>query len=352
MGYLWRKAAHVDQQTVEHTKALIQGAQRIVVTAHKSPDGDAVGSSLALQHFLAALGKEVCTVLPDGFADFLKWMEGSADIVFFDSQEEEALRLIEEADLVFCLDYNVLHRTGKGMSAALEARIGKVPFVLIDHHQDPDDFPDVLVSDTSSCSTAQLVFRLIDAMGYRSAINLPMAACIYCGLVTDSGSFRFPAVTAETHEIAAHLLSIGLDHADIHRKVYDTNLLDRLRLVGYALSEKLVVLPEYKTAYISLSQEELKRFNYRPGDTEGLVNQALSIDGVNFAAFIREGSNEVKVSLRSQGPFRVNEFSAAHFNGGGHRNAAGGAVSIGLEEALERFIQALPGYKNELNYDL
>lgn len=311
-----------------------------------------MGSSLALQQYLEARGKDAQVVLPDGFASYLEWMPGTDRIIYFDKQREAATDSLAAADLIFCLDYNTLSRTGKEMAEAMQLRVGHTSFILIDHHQHPDTFADVLISDTSSCSTAQLVYAFVVGLSGKQAVTPAMGSCVYCGIMTDSGSFRFPSVTAETHEIAAHLIEIGVDHAEIHRRVYDTNLLDRLRLVGYALSEKLVVLAEYHTAYIVLSNEELQRFNYRPGDTEGLVNQALSIEGVNMAAFIREGSNEVKLSLRSQGSFKVNEFAAKHFNGGGHINAAGGAVQVPLERVVERFVGALPEYKEALDYQL
>lgn len=311
-----------------------------------------MGSSLALQHYLKGRGHAATVLLPDGFAAYLDWMPGTDRIVYFDKHRDAAAKALAGADLIFCLDYNVLSRTGNEMAAVMQALVGEAKFILIDHHQHPDHFPDVLISDTSSCSTAQLVYAFAVGLSGKDAVTADMGACIYCGIMTDSGSFRFPSVTAETHEIAAHLIALGVDHAEIHRKVYDTNFLDRLRLVGYALSEKLVVLPEFHAAYIVLSQDELQRYNYRPGDTEGLVNQALSIEGVNMAAFIREGNNEVKLSLRSQGQFKVNEFAAKYFNGGGHINAAGGAVQEPLETVVNRFVDALPEYKDALNYQL
>jgi len=342
----------VDRSTLKLLNELLEASESIVITAHKSPDGDAVGSSLALMHYLVSQGKRVRVLLPDGFADFLKWMPGAEGIVYFDRDEAQARTLLEQATLIFCLDYNVLSRTGKAMGDALTERLGNVPFVLIDHHQKPDEFANVLISDTTSCSTAQLIYRLIVSLSGQEAISVVCGECLYCGIMTDSGSFRFPSVTSETHEIAAHLIRIGVDHAEIHRKVYDTNLLDRVRLVGYALSEILVVLPEFKTAYITLTQDELKRYNYRSGDTEGLVNQALSIEGVNMAVFIREGNNEVKLSFRSKGSFRVNEFAAELFNGGGHTNAAGGAVQLPIDEVVNRLRSALPLHLDQLDYAL
>ncbi len=333
----------------DNRKQIVADAERIVITAHKSPDGDAVGSSLALYHLLKAMGKSATVILPDPFAAFLNWMPGAEDIVFHSKEEDRCAELIDAADLIFCLDYNVLHRTGN-LAPLLEAQVGKKKFILIDHHQQPDTFPDVLISDTSSCSTAELIYEFAVSLGHEDLIDEKSGSCIYCGIVTDSGSFRFPSVKPETHEIVASLLRKGVNHAAIHRAIYDTNKEDRMRLVGFALSEKLVVIRELKTAYISLSKEELNRFNYESGDTEGLVNQALSINGVNFAAFLREANNEVKISFRSQGDFNVNLFARTHFNGGGHNNAAGAATSESLQEAVTRFESLLPQYASELNY--
>lgn len=338
-----------NQGIVTSSRSIIDRSERFVITAHKSPDGDAVGSSLALFHYLKKRGKLVDVVLPDHFAEFLEWMPGTDQIVFFDTDSAQAKEKLASADVIFCLDYNDLSRTG-ALRPMLEQYVETKTFILIDHHQHPDSFPEVLISDTSSCSTAQLIYRFIEHLGDRELIDAQIGACIYCGIMTDSGSFRFPSVDPETHTIAADLIQRGVDHAEIHRNVYDTNLLDRLRLVGFALSEKLVVIDELHTAYISLSAEELLRFNYRPGDTEGLVNQALSIKGVNFAAFIREGSSEVKLSLRSKGAFRVNEVAHEHFNGGGHHNAAGGAMEASLDEVVAKFKSILPAYREQLNY--
>lgn len=341
----------MENEVQDNRRELIEAADHIVITAHKSPDGDAVGSSLALLHILEAMGKKCTVILPDPFAAFLQWMPGTEGIVFHSESPEKCQELLREAGLIFCLDYNVLHRTGN-LAPLLEAEIGKTPFILIDHHQQPDTFPDVLISDTSSCSTAQLIYEFAESIGSAELINEVSGACLYTGIVTDSGSFRFPSVTPKTHQIAASLIEKGVDHAAIHRAIYDTNKEDRMRLTGYALSEKLVVNRAHKTAYISLSSEELKRFNYESGDTEGLVNQALSINGVNFAAFLRQSKeNEVKISFRSQGSFNVNQFARAHFNGGGHNNAAGAAVQESLEQAINRFESLLPTYESELNYE-
>lgn len=320
-------------------KALVAKADSIVITSHKSPDGDAVGSTLAVYQVIKALGKKVTPVLPDAVPDFLQWMNDFSDIVFFDTDTEKATQLINEASLIFSLDYNNLSRTGSAMEAAL--RQVKGDFIMIDHHQQPESYPVVTYSDTAACSTCEMVYHFVDRCGWKEYITPQVAECIYCGIMTDSGSFRFPSVTPETHHIAADLIAGGLDHARVHREVYDTNLLDRLKLIGYSLNEKLVVIPEAGVAYIWLTQDELKRFNYRSGDTEGLVNQALSISGIKLAAFFREGNNEIKISFRSKGSFDVNLLARESWSGGGHKNAAGAASQLSMSDTLDRFVQQM-----------
>ncbi|MFM1931305.1 MAG: hypothetical protein RL226_608 [Bacteroidota bacterium] len=327
---------------------LINRAERIVVTAHKSPDGDAVGSVWALANYLMKQGKHVHVVLPDHAPDFLHFIPGFDQTVFFCDKTEEATTMLKSADLWFALDYNARARTGKEMAVVLEEL--QAPCIMIDHHHQPESFPAVLLSDTSQSSTCQMVYEFIAGLGGEDDIDVSIGSALYCGIMTDTGSFRFPSVTPRTHEIAASLIQKGVDHAAIHRAVYDTNLLDRMRLVGYALSEKLTVFEQYHTAIIGLTKEELQRFNYRPGDTEGLVNQALSIKGVNMAVFVREGNNEVKLSFRSKGSFDVNTFARVHFNGGGHFNAAGGASADPYDHVIQALIDLLPRYSDQLNY--
>ncbi len=322
-------------EKIAEAKSLIANAKSIVVTSHKSPDGDAIGSALAMNNLLLLLGKNSTAILPDDAPDFLTWMKGNEDIVLFEKEKDRAQQKINEADLIFSLDYNHLSRVGKEMEAALRSASAK--FIMIDHHQQPEPFAAVTFSLTASCSTAQLIYQFMDACGWKKQIDNSIAECIYCGIMTDSGSFRFPSVTPETHRIVAELIENGLDHARVHREVYDTNLLDRLKLIGYALNEKLEVINDCATALISLTAEELRRFNHRPGDTESLVNQALSIHGVKLAAFFREGNNEVKVSFRSKGSFDVNTFARNGWRGGGHTNAAGGITNESISEAIDRF---------------
>lgn len=324
-------------------KVLIEQANTIVITSHKNPDGDAVGSSLGLYHMLRTIHPNIHVLLPDSAPKFLQWMPGYDQILFFDTQTELAKATLMGADLVFNLDYNALHRTGEEMSAFL-AEIAK-PSIMIDHHQQPDDFPVVLYSDTSACSTCEMVYRFAKSCGWEENIDEYASQCIYAGIVTDTGSFRFPSVSSETHSFVSRMIERGLKHSEIHQKIYDTNTLNRLKLIGYALSEKLVVWSDLRAALITLTIDELNRFEHQPGDTESLVNQALSIDGVQVAVFFREETEKIKISFRSKGDFDVNQFARNGWNGGGHKNAAGGFTKETMNEAIERLKETLKTLK-------
>lgn len=331
---------------IETAQSLIAQAHRIVISTHRSPDGDAIGSALGLYHALIQHGKRVQVILPDGAPEFLQWMKGYEEILVLENQPTEVDQALQEAELLFVLDYNQYYRTGDAMQQRLE-RID-IPVILIDHHQQPGDFPKVCYSDTEACSTCEMVYRFLEQLGMKHCIDDESRQALYCGIMTDSGSFRFPTVSADTHRIAGEMIEAGLDHAHIHRMVYDTNLMDKLQLIGYALSQKLIVLTESATAYISLTADELKRFNYRQGDTEGLVNQALSIQGVKLAAFFREGNNEIKASFRSKGSFDVNAYARAHWQGGGHINAAGGKGEEDMTATLAKFEQLTLQHRNQI----
>lgn len=326
-------------------KAELEKQPNILITTHRGPDGDAMGSSLALYQVLKALGHKVSVVVPNSYPKFLHWLPFNNDVVEFEGNEELAKQLINEAKLIFCLDFNNLRRTDT-MCKALEESSGK--FVMIDHHQDPSDFADIIFSESNICSTAQLIFDFIEDMAWRDLLNIDIAKCIYTGLVTDTGSFRFSSVDARTHEIAAVLINMGLDQANIHQKLFDNNKESRLRLLGYCLNKKLEVLPEYHTVIMSLSIEELDKFNFEKGDTEGFINYALSINGIVFTAFFIQYDEKVKISFRSLKDFRANLLSVKHFNGGGHINAAGGMFEGSLEEAIAKLKKVLPEYKEEL----
>jgi phosphoesterase RecJ-like protein len=335
-----------NSENILKSTGLIAGAGKIVITSHKSPDGDAVGSLLSMLLMMDELGHSAIAILPDEAPGFLGWMKGAEKIITFDQSRELAKSAISEADLIFVLDYNALHRTGSEMEIELAA--AKAQFIMIDHHQQPQELPGVIYSDTASCSTCQMIYEFFVASGWKKHITNSIAECIYCGIMTDSGSFRFPSVTPETHRIVADLMENGLDHAHVHREVYDTNSLDRLKLIGFALGEKLEVIESCAVAIVSISNEELSKFNHRPGDTESLVNQALSIQGVKLAAFFREGNNEVKISFRSKGTFDVNMFARQNWNGGGHRNAAGGKSNDDLETSIARFKNEIIGISDQI----
>jgi phosphoesterase RecJ-like protein len=323
----------------EEINEQINKAESIVITSHQSPDGDAVGSSLALYHYLKGRGKEVSVILPDSYPPFLKWMNGVAEITAYDGHPETCAAQISNADLLFSLDYNEPKRTGNEMGEAIKNT--EAYKAMIDHHLHPSDMSDWMMSETAVCSTAQLIYEFICGLGDEEKIDAIMGEGIYVGLVTDSGSFRFPSVDVRTHEITANLLRKGLNHSRVHESLFDVNSLNRLKLLGHCLSQKLQVLPNIPVAVIYLSKRELDELDNQKGSTEGLVNYALSVEGVQMAAFIKEDVNKVKLSFRSKGDVAVNEFSAAHFNGGGHKNAAGGASFVSFEETIEKFEKAV-----------
>jgi len=337
----------MEAKDIKKIKTLLQSSENIVITCHKGPDGDAIGSTLALYLYLKKQEKNVKVIVPDDFPFFLKWLPESEHIILYDTNKEASDNLINNADLIFTLDFNALHRTGD-MQEILSKATAK--FVMIDHHQQPDSYAEVTYSDTSICSTCQMVYHFIDALDGLNSIDADIANCIYTGIMTDTGSFRFRSTTSTTHRVIANLIDIGIDNAKIHQNVYDSNSYNRLQLLGKSLNN-LKVIPELNTAYISLSADEQNEFNAQKGDTEGVVNYALSLQGIKLAAIFKEDQNSslIKISLRSKGDFSVNELSRAHFNGGGHTNAAGGVSKLSLNETLEKFISILPSYKKELS---
>lgn len=323
----------------------IKAAQSIVITAHKSPDGDSIGSSLALYHYLKQEHDNVSICHPDKAPRFLNWMEGFDQIITHEEKDSEVIAKMAEADLIFCLDYNSPGRIGKMDDLLAKSSATKI---MIDHHRDPDEnFVDILFSDPATCSTAQLIYELVEARNDLDKMSDALAKGIYIGLVTDTGSFRFSSVTPKTHEIAAHLIRFGLNHSEIHEQLFDTNTENRIRLTSFALLEKLTLLREYKTAYISLTQSELERFSAEKGDTEGLVNQALSVEGIKMAVFFKESDGIVKISFRSVGKIPVNNMARTNFEGGGHLNASGGKFVGKVSDAIEKFVTILPNFVEE-----
>jgi phosphoesterase RecJ-like protein len=325
---------------------LVDAGGLIVVTSHHHPDGDAVGSALALAILLQNAGKDAVCMVPNDFPLFLKWLPGNELIVIHENDSERADSLLHRADLIFCLDYNALHRTGKMETALGESKAKKV---LIDHHPEPliDEF-DYYLSETQVSSTAELLYRFMEGCGWLALIDQRVATGLFVGIMTDTGSFSFSCNSPETWRNTAALIAAGIDAEQIHRRVYDTYSTDRLRLLGYCLSEKLTIIPGLSTAYIALSKEELDRFNHQVGDTEGIVNYALSIENVKIAIFITERDDRIRLSFRSKGNFQVNRVAREHFGGGGHKNAAGGDSYTSLEETISKLQDILSHYRDEI----
>ena len=332
---------------IKELKQLLSSPKNLVIVPHRNPDGDAVGSSLGLLHFLQKMGHNVTVVAPNDFPTFLKWMPQADKVLKYDVQNRQSKRAIDEADFVFLLDFNALHRTGSDMQSYLEKYKGD--FIMIDHHQEPDAIARFTYSDTSICSTCQMIYHFIEKLEMVSLVDQHIASCLYAGIMTDTGSFRFASTTSTTHRIIADLIDKGAENAKIHNQVYDTNSIGRLHLLGVAMNN-LVVIPEYNAAYITMTRKELDAHDFQKGDTEGVVNYALSVKGIVLAAIFIEDPDQgiIKISLRSKGSFSVNKFARNHFDGGGHDNASGGRTELSIQETVEKFVSLLPQYKDDL----
>ncbi len=332
---------------INKVKEVLSSPKKIVIVTHKNPDGDAIGSSLGLYHYLITLKHNVTVITPNDYPDFLKWVPGENLVLKYDNNTEAANTIIKEADLIFTLDFNHFSRSGNMESILKNANAS---FIMIDHHQEPDDYALITYSDTSMCSTCQMVYHFIEKLGDLDKITPEIATNIYVGIMTDTGSFRFRSTTSTTHRVIANLIDWGADNTRIHEQIYDTNTPSRIRLKGIAINN-LKILPEYNTAYITISQKELDQNHFKKGDTEGFVNIGLSIKGIKFAVIFIENKGEgiIKISFRSKDDFSVNEFSRNHFEGGGHHNASGGRSNLSLSKTVEKFISILPSYKNVLN---
>ncbi|WP_109830591.1 DHH family phosphoesterase [Reichenbachiella versicolor] len=322
--------------------AAILAAENIVITSHKSPDGDSVGSSLGLLYFIEKLGKNATICHPDVAPDFL-YDFGTDGFLLMTDHQDQVRNKFEEADLLFSLDYNGTDRVGEEMQVLLETSTCKK--IMIDHHLEPSSFADIMISETSASSTCQLIAELIIQSGNDEKLDQKVGTPIYLGILTDTGSFRFSSVEPRTHEILAKLLSAGVEHHLIHEAINDTNTESRIRLQGFALSEKMIVLDDYMAAIIPLSKEELESYEYKKGDTDNLANLALTIRGMKMAVMLSEKDGKVKMSFRSKGENNpVNTLAADHFDGGGHANAAGGISDLSLDETVEKLKQLIPNY--------
>ena len=326
-------------------KNLLSSKQNVVITTHVNPDGDAIGSSVALFNFLIKMGHNVSVIVPNDYPDFLKWMKNDELIINYSNSKNESQEKIKNASLIFCLDFNNLNRINDLGDYISESNAKKV---LIDHHLDPSDFYDYKIHDVKASATAELVYNFLIELD-SNAVDKDISEALYTGILTDTGSFKF-SMSPKVHKIVSDLMIRGVDIGFINNKIYDSNSLDKLKLIGYALSEKLEVISNGNAAYIVLSRKDLKDHNFKKGDTEGLVNYALSISNVNMAVLIIETKERIKFSFRSIGQFSVNEFAKRYFNGGGHKNAAGGSLEDKLSVALEKFLKDISKYSKDLNY--
>lgn len=326
---------------------LLEKKKKIVITFHQKPDADAMGSGLGLYNFLIQFGHESTVISPTNWAGFLSWMPGAKKVLDFEMQNEKAIKALQEAEWLFCLDFNVLNRT-KNMEPVIKNL--SCTKILIDHHQQPQtEVFDFGTSDTNKSSTAEMVFDFIINSGYSEKINTEVAECLYAGVMTDTGSFRFNSTSADVHKMVAKLKEKGLDHSKIHENLFDNFLEGRFRFFGNTLLNRMQIFYEFNTALIAIPQKDLIKYNVKTGDTEGLVNFPLSIKGIKLAAVIIDRGDERKSSFRSKGGFDVNTFARKYFNGGGHYNAAGGKNSEPLEEVVEKFKKAIKENQEQLN---
>ncbi len=333
----------INEEQTKKLKQLIADAQNIVITCHMSPDGDAVGSSLGLMHVLRTMGKYTSVVTPDMVPVSLNFLPGVKSIVVNTRQELLAKQLVKEADLIICLDFNALYRIDRLAPVIGQAKATKV---MIDHHLDPENFTDLCISYPHMSSTCELLYNAIVLTGMKRFLNYNSATCIYTGMMTDTGNFTYNSNNSDLYIIIAELLKYGIDKDYIYNTAMNTFSADRLRLMGYAMSEKMEVFPEVGGAIIELTREELYRFNYQKGDTESLVNKPLSIPGIYWSIFLREDADYIKVSARSTGDFAVNGYCEQYFSGGGHKNAAGGEFIGTIEDARKQVLQIVEDLKS------
>jgi len=327
--------------------SLLNEPRKVVITTHQKPDGDAMGSSLGLFHFLKQFGHEVTVISPTNWADFLDWMPGTSGVLDYEKQTVEANAALESADWIFCLDFNALSRT-KRMEEKLNNANGLR--ILLDHHQEPQEEKFAFgVSNTSKSSTSEIIYDFIVDSGNADKITEPVAECLYAGVMTDTGSFRFPITTAAVHRMVANLKETGLNHSRIHEELFDNYLENRFRFIGHVLQNRMQIFYEYNTVLIAIPQHDLVKYNIITGDTEGLVNYPLSIKGIKLAAIVIDRGEERKCSFRSKGGFDVNTFARKYFNGGGHFNAAGGQSKDSLEDVVVKFSQAMKENINQLS---
>ena len=317
---------------------LFSSSENILIICHINPDGDSIGAQLALYHYFKSKGRNVSLLAPNNLQEFLKWMDGAAQINIFIRERNKCRMLIENADLIIMLDFNQSDRLGEAEEFVLSSRAKKV---IIDHHLNPENFADLVISDPSKCSTSELIHELVCEINGAKFMNRSYAEALYVGIITDTGNFEHGSYSARTFRIVADLLDTGILKEKIINLIYNNFSSDRLRLQGFALNQRMVVIPEFKSAYIYLSKDDLKSYNHVKGDTEGFVNMPLSIKGIHFSALFIEKDNFIKLSFRSKGKFPSNEFASKYFSGGGHLNASGGEYNDTLENTIAYFLKVL-----------
>lgn len=327
---------------------LKEGRKKVLIISHRNPDGDAIGASLGLANLFLKLDHQVEVLVPNRYPAFLGWMRNADKIIIYSDETKRAVEILQHSEIVISIDFNDLSRIRE-----FDEHLSKTPAykVLIDHHPDPGDFADLTISDIRVSSTAELVYSFIKDIGLAGKIDRDIAECIYAGIMTDTGCFSFNSSMPATFQTVAELMNYGVQKDRIYNLVYNNFTYERMRLMGYCLDQNMKYIPQYKTAYISLTQEEMRKYNFRIGDSEGFVNLPLSVNGVRFSALFTEKKDMIKISLRSKGGFPVNEIAAKHFNGGGHLNAAGGESYESLEKTIRKFEKLLPDYKDELFSD-
>ncbi|MGY8949398.1 MAG: DHH family phosphoesterase [Flavobacteriales bacterium] len=334
-------------ENIKVLKTLLSESRDLIIIPHTNPDGDAIGSCLALSHILKKNGHNASVISPNKPPHFLHWSPGFNDILYFDSEPENCQKKIEKSTLIFTLDFNDLNRIGELGDFVKSSGSKKI---MIDHHRDPKKYADLMFSKPEIGSTCELLYEIIFSLGYEKSITRDISTCIYLGIMTDTGSFQYSSVTSRTHQIVSQLIDKGINQNEIHNKVYNDSSSSRLKVLGSALSN-LNLLESLKTAYMFLKRNDLDKFDYQKGDSEGIVNYGLSLKNVLFSVIFIEDINDknnVKISFRSQGEFSCNEFAEEHFNGGGHINAAGGRNNGNAEDAINKFLKILPNYKEKL----
>lgn len=331
-------------ENIKELKALLGYPKDIVITTHRNPDGDAIGASLGTYHFLNKLGHAVRIVSPSEYPDGFGWMKDIEKIVIYDTEPEEAQAVIQRADIIFCLDFNALDRIDKVGDLVEKAKAVKV---MVDHHLYPEPFPDFMLSDTTASSTCELVFDLINGLGWKEHMDHLIGECLFTGILTDTGSFKY-STSAKLYRIVAELIEFGVDDYKLQDLIFNSMSEKHLRLLGHCLHNRMEILDEYQTGIITLTKEDYANFDIQRGDTEGIVNFLLKIKNVKVAAFITEQPTIVKISLRSKGDFSVQEIAKRHFKGGGHKNASGGYSFQSLSTTVRRFKKVLPLYKDQL----